>query len=178
MASRRSGTPDCSRQSDEQTHGLRGHAVLRIVEVEARRLGAQALAALRVLGEELAQMSTPDVLVVGLQRAEGLSLFQGGGGHGSSAFSRWHRGMRGQDMRTESTVLASAHLTPSTCSASRTLRRSSNGAPQGPAFAQTLNEVSSLLAIGAMQKMNAAVGLDRQSASNVARHLLSANGLA
>ena len=51
-------------------------------------------------------------------------------------------------------------------------------AAEGPAFAQTLNKVGSLLTIGAMLKMNAAVGLDNQSASNVALHFLSANGLA
>ncbi len=48
---------------------------------------------------------------------------------------------------------------------------------EGPSFAPTLNKVSSLLTIGAMQEMNAAVGLHQQSASSVARHFLSANGL-
>jgi len=51
-------------------------------------------------------------------------------------------------------------------------------AAEGPAFARTLNKVSSLLTIGAMLKMNAAVGLDKQSASTVALHFLAANGLA
>jgi osmoprotectant transport system substrate-binding protein len=48
---------------------------------------------------------------------------------------------------------------------------------EGPAFAQTVNKVSSLLTIGAMQEMNAAIGLDRQPASSVARHFLAVNGL-
>jgi len=49
---------------------------------------------------------------------------------------------------------------------------------EGPAFAKALNKVSSLLTVEAIQKMNAAVGSDRQSASSVAQRFLSANGLA
>jgi osmoprotectant transport system substrate-binding protein len=50
-------------------------------------------------------------------------------------------------------------------------------AAEGPAFAQTLNRVSSLLTGEAIEKMNVAVAIDRQSASSVARHFLSANRL-
>jgi len=50
-------------------------------------------------------------------------------------------------------------------------------AAEGPAFAATLNEVSALLTIKAIQQMNAAVSIDKQSASSVARQFLVANGL-
>jgi osmoprotectant transport system substrate-binding protein len=50
-------------------------------------------------------------------------------------------------------------------------------AAEGPAFAQTLNKVSSLLSIKAIQQMNAAVSIDKQSATNVAHQFLTANGL-
>jgi osmoprotectant transport system substrate-binding protein len=50
-------------------------------------------------------------------------------------------------------------------------------AAEGPAFAETLNKVSSLLTIKAIQQMNAAVSIDKQSAKAVAQQFLSANGL-
>lgn len=50
-------------------------------------------------------------------------------------------------------------------------------AAEGPAFAATLNKVSALLTIKAIQQMNAAVSIDKQSASSVARQFLVANGL-
>jgi osmoprotectant transport system substrate-binding protein len=50
-------------------------------------------------------------------------------------------------------------------------------AAEGPAFAQTLNKVSSLLTIPAIQQMNKAVSIDKQSASSVAQQFLQANGL-
>jgi len=50
-------------------------------------------------------------------------------------------------------------------------------AAEGPAFAQTLNKVSSLLTIKAIQQMNAAVSIDKQSAASVAKQFLTANGL-
>jgi osmoprotectant transport system substrate-binding protein len=49
---------------------------------------------------------------------------------------------------------------------------------EGPAFAQTINAVSALLTLPAIQKMNAAVSLDQQSPSSVAHSFLAANGLA
>jgi osmoprotectant transport system substrate-binding protein len=48
---------------------------------------------------------------------------------------------------------------------------------EGPAFAETLNKVSSLLTIKAIQQMNAAVSIDKQTASSVAQQFLHANGL-
>ena len=51
-------------------------------------------------------------------------------------------------------------------------------AAEGPAFAETLNKVSSLLTIKAIQQMNAAVGIDKQSAESVAQQFLRVNGLA
>jgi len=50
-------------------------------------------------------------------------------------------------------------------------------AAEGPAFAETLNRVSSLLTIKAIQQMNAAVSIDKQSATSVAKQFLTANGL-
>jgi osmoprotectant transport system substrate-binding protein len=48
---------------------------------------------------------------------------------------------------------------------------------EGPAFAQTLNDVSRTLTTKAMQQMNAAVAIDKQSPADVARQFLQANGL-
>jgi osmoprotectant transport system substrate-binding protein len=50
-------------------------------------------------------------------------------------------------------------------------------AAEGPAFAQTLNKVSALLTINAIQQMNAAVSIDKQSAASVAATFLKDNGL-
>ncbi|HEY1592010.1 MAG TPA: glycine betaine ABC transporter substrate-binding protein [Solirubrobacteraceae bacterium] len=50
-------------------------------------------------------------------------------------------------------------------------------AAEGPEFAATLNKVSALLTIPAIQKMNAAVALDQQPYPQVAREFLQANGL-
>ena len=49
---------------------------------------------------------------------------------------------------------------------------------EGPAFAQTVDKVSSLLTLPAIIKMNAAVQLDQQSPATVAHQFLVANGLA
>jgi osmoprotectant transport system substrate-binding protein len=49
---------------------------------------------------------------------------------------------------------------------------------EGPAFADTINKVSALLTIPAIQKMNAAVSIDQQSPAAVAHTFLAANGLA
>jgi osmoprotectant transport system substrate-binding protein len=48
---------------------------------------------------------------------------------------------------------------------------------EGPAFEETLNKVSALLTIDAIQQMNAAVSIDKQSASSVAAKFLKDNGL-
>jgi osmoprotectant transport system substrate-binding protein len=50
-------------------------------------------------------------------------------------------------------------------------------AAEGPQFASILNAVSALLTLPAIQKMNAAVILDKQSAASVAEQVLKANGL-
>jgi osmoprotectant transport system substrate-binding protein len=49
---------------------------------------------------------------------------------------------------------------------------------EGPQFTSTLNAVSALLTLPAIQKMNAAVILDKQSPASVAEEFLKANGLA
>ncbi|MDQ6774748.1 MAG: hypothetical protein M3071_00695 [Actinomycetota bacterium] len=51
-------------------------------------------------------------------------------------------------------------------------------AAEGPQFASTLNAVSALLTVGAIQQMNAAVILDKQSPATVAEQFLKANHLA
>jgi osmoprotectant transport system substrate-binding protein len=51
-------------------------------------------------------------------------------------------------------------------------------AAEGPAFVETLNKVSSLLTIKAIQQMNAAVSIDKQTPASVAQQFLHANGLA
>lgn len=48
---------------------------------------------------------------------------------------------------------------------------------QGPAFAETLNWVNSLLTVEAMQQMNKAVQLNKQDPAAVAKKFLEANGL-
>ena len=48
---------------------------------------------------------------------------------------------------------------------------------QGPAFAQTLNNVSAKLTVEAMRRMNAAVDLEKQDAAKVADQFLKANAL-
>jgi osmoprotectant transport system substrate-binding protein len=50
-------------------------------------------------------------------------------------------------------------------------------AAEGPAFKQTLNSVSALLTLHAIQQLNAAVSIDKQSAATVAHQFLLANGL-
>ena len=49
---------------------------------------------------------------------------------------------------------------------------------QGPAFEETLNKVSKLLTIPAIQQMNKAVSVEKQSPAAVAKQFLPANGLA
>lgn len=49
---------------------------------------------------------------------------------------------------------------------------------EGPAFEDTLNAVSRVLTTRAMQQMNAAVAIDKQSPADVAQQFLQANGLA
>jgi ABC-type proline/glycine betaine transport system ATPase subunit len=48
---------------------------------------------------------------------------------------------------------------------------------EGPAFEQTINKVSALLTLPAIQKMNQAVAIDQQAPSSVAHQFLAANGL-
>jgi len=48
---------------------------------------------------------------------------------------------------------------------------------EGPAFSQTVNAVSAKLTVPAMQQMNAAVDLDKNSPADVAKKFLQANGL-
>jgi len=73
-------------QLQQEPHGFVGDAVLGVVEVHADRLGRQALAALRVVGEELTEVQAADLLVVGCEGLPCRALRQRGGGgrHGRS----------------------------------------------------------------------------------------------
>ena len=53
------------RQLPEQRQGFVGDAVLRVIEVDARRLGRHALAAGGIIREELPQVQVPDLSMVG-----------------------------------------------------------------------------------------------------------------
>jgi osmoprotectant transport system substrate-binding protein len=48
---------------------------------------------------------------------------------------------------------------------------------EGPAFEETVNDVSKLLTVPAIQQMNKAVTIEKQSAASVAAQFLKANGL-
>jgi hypothetical protein len=65
------------RRLQEEPEGFVGGAGLRIIEVEAHRLGRHALAVCGIIREELPQMQLPDLLIVG---GEGLPC---------SAFGEW-----------------------------------------------------------------------------------------
>jgi osmoprotectant transport system substrate-binding protein len=58
------------------------------------------------------------------------------------------------------------------------LARANVVAREGAAFAQTINAVSAKLSTQALRVMNAAVDLDQQSPTEVARQFLRANGMA
>ena len=49
---------------------------------------------------------------------------------------------------------------------------------EGPAFADTLNKVSALLTTKAVQQMNLAASVNKQSPAAIAKQFLTANGLA
>src|SRR5262249_48826923 len=68
---------------DQQPHGLVGDAVLRVVEVQPHRLERQALAALGIVGEQLAQVHLAHGLVVG---GEGAPRRRRGGAHALTAW--------------------------------------------------------------------------------------------
>ena len=54
-------------QLQEELEGFVGDAILRVVQVEAQRLGRHALAALGIVREELAQMQLADLLIVSFE---------------------------------------------------------------------------------------------------------------
>ena len=56
--------PGLLRQLQQKLEGFVGDAVLRVIQVEARRFGRHAFAAFRVIGKELAQMQLADSLMV------------------------------------------------------------------------------------------------------------------
>ena len=70
------GQPALGGERREQAESLVGDPVLRQVEVEARRLGDQPLAAARVVGEQVAQVASGELRVVALEAAPGVALAQ------------------------------------------------------------------------------------------------------
>ena len=66
---------------DEESDGLFGDPVLRVVEIYTDSLSAQPLGATRVIGEQLTKMSSFDVGVVVLERLPGRTFAQRGDGH-------------------------------------------------------------------------------------------------
>ena len=88
------GEPGFSSQLEQEPDRLVGDPVLRVVEVEAGAFGGEALAARRVLGEEVAEVEVADLGVVVLERLPGGALPEwrrGGLGHGhlgSSSLTR------------------------------------------------------------------------------------------
>jgi hypothetical protein len=58
----------------QQWQGLLGDAVFRVVEVEAGALDCQALAALGVITEKLAEVQSLDLRVMGLELLPGRTL--------------------------------------------------------------------------------------------------------
>ncbi len=72
---------------EQQLERLVGDAVLRVVEKEARGFGGEPRAALRIIGEELAQMRAADLLAVGRERLPGAAFRErfGGGFHESES---------------------------------------------------------------------------------------------
>ncbi len=71
-------------EPQQQRERLVGDAVLRVVEVETGGLGSEALAALRILGEERAEVERADLLVVGVERLPGRSCGERNGRHRDS----------------------------------------------------------------------------------------------
>jgi hypothetical protein len=63
----------------EQLQRLVGDPVLRVVEEEAGALGGQPVAAIRVLGEDLAQVTVAELGVMPLEGLPGLGLSEGRG---------------------------------------------------------------------------------------------------
>src|SRR5215469_2359139 len=61
-------------QVDQQPHGLVGHAVLRVIEVDALGLGRQPLAPSRIGVEQLAQVAVADLSVVAFECLPGLAF--------------------------------------------------------------------------------------------------------
>jgi hypothetical protein len=55
------------RQLQEELEGFVGDAVLRVIQVEARRLGRHVLAALGVIGKELSEMERADIFLMGFK---------------------------------------------------------------------------------------------------------------
>jgi hypothetical protein len=73
----RSRRPHSSASSDQQPHGFIGDPVFGVVQINAPGFGGQALAAARIVGEELPQMQITDHGVMGLECLPGRALGQG-----------------------------------------------------------------------------------------------------
>ncbi len=84
-----------SREREQQRDRLAGDPVLRVVEVQARALGGQALCPARILGEEIPQAAVPERGAVGDERPPLGGLVDGAGSvrsHGQGSVQRgWAR---------------------------------------------------------------------------------------
>src|SRR5439155_1189398 len=56
--------PDLLGEPKEEAEGVLGHAVLRVVEVQAHAFDRETLTATRIVGEELAVVDVPDLRVM------------------------------------------------------------------------------------------------------------------
>ena len=65
-------------ERDEQAQGLRGDAVLGVIEVQARSFGAHACAARGIFVEEISKVPLLDLLIVGFKCAVGRAVGQHG----------------------------------------------------------------------------------------------------
>ena len=70
------GQPGLLGERDQQVDRLVGDPVLGIVEVQARRLCPEPLAAARVLGEQVTEVNVADLRVMALERGPGRTLAQ------------------------------------------------------------------------------------------------------
>ncbi len=80
-------------QLGEQAERFVGHPILGVVEIDAQGLGGQPLAALRIVGEQFAQVQLAYLVVMFFQGFPGRSLSQRNCGHRSISF-RLHSKIR------------------------------------------------------------------------------------
>ncbi len=93
------GEPALLGERDQERDGLVGDPVLRVVEVEAGRLGGQPGAAVRVVGEQFAQVTPGELAVVGLEPPPALAFAE-----------RAHPPLRAATRSSKNAVMSSRRL--------------------------------------------------------------------